>query len=97
MANAFEPKAVYLYQWGSYFAPCDTLPPLFAVVISGIEFHVNPADLIYKELIDPLTGYCAIAVASGGSGPYILGDAFLQSVVAVFDVGGAEMRFYGRY
>lgn len=94
---AFQPRAEYLYQWGSYFAPCNAVAPLLAVVISGVEFHVNPADMMYPELIDPLTGYCAIAVASGGDGPYILGDAFLQSVVAVFDTGGAEMRFYGRH
>lgn len=91
---AFQPRAVYLYQWGMYFAPCDAIPPSFAIVINGVEFWVNPADMIYRDLVDPLTGYCAIAVASGGSGPYILGDAFLQNVVAVFDVGAAQMRFY---
>ncbi|KHN97794.1 Peptidase A1 [Metarhizium album ARSEF 1941] len=96
VANAFQPRAVYLYQWGSYFAPCDAIPPSFAVVISGVEFWLNPADMIYRELVDPMTGYCAIAITSGGSGPYILGDVFLQNVVAVFDVGGAQMRFYGR-
>lgn len=93
---AYQPKAVYLYQWGSYFAPCDSIPPLFAVVIGGKEFWINPADMIYRGLVDPLTGYCAVAIASGGAGPFILGDVFLQNVVAVFDVGGAEMRFYQR-
>jgi hypothetical protein len=66
------------------------------VVISGVEFWINPADLIYRDLMDPMTGYCAVAIASGGSGPYILGDVFLQNVVAVFDVGAAQLRFYGR-
>lgn len=94
IAMAFEPRAVYLYQWGMYFAPCDALAPQFAVIISGVKFWVDPADMINQQLVDPLTGYCAIAVASGGSGPYILGDVFLQNVVAVFDVGGAQMRFY---
>ncbi|KAF7554328.1 hypothetical protein G7046_g6851 [Stylonectria norvegica] len=96
IANAFEPRAVYLYQWGSYFAPCDAVAPQFAVVISGTKFWINPADMIFPQLMDPLTGYCAVAIASGGSGPFILGDVFLQNVVAVFDVGGAEMRFYSR-
>lgn len=72
------------------------MPPRFAILIEGVEFWVNPADLIYKELIDPMTGYCAIGIASGGAGPYILGDVFLQNVLAVFDVGGAQMRFYSR-
>ncbi|GFP57191.1 probable aspartic-type endopeptidase AFUA_3G01220 [Trichoderma asperellum] len=96
IANSFQPRAVYLYQWGTYFAPCDAIPPHFAIIISGVEFWINPADLIYQDLIDPLTGYCAIGIASGGPGPYILGDVFLQNVLAVFDVGAAEMRFYSR-
>ncbi|KAL7921564.1 aspartic peptidase domain-containing protein [Trichoderma austrokoningii] len=96
IANSFQPRAVYLYQWGTYFAPCDAIPPHFAIIISGVEFWINPADLIYQDLVDPLTGYCAIGIASGGPGPYILGDVFLQNVLAVFDVGAAEMRFYSR-
>lgn len=94
---AFQPRAVYLYQWGSYFAPCNAVPPRFAVVVAGVELWINPADLVFQDLKDPLTGYCAVAIASGGGGPYILGDVFLQNVVAVFDVGGAEMRFYPRH
>ncbi|KJZ78830.1 hypothetical protein HIM_01603 [Hirsutella minnesotensis 3608] len=96
IAMAFQPRAVFLYQWGSYFAPCNAVAPRVSVIIGSEEFHMNPADLIFKDLKDPLTGYCAIAIASGGSGPYILGDVFLQSVVAVFDVGAAQMRFYQR-
>ncbi|KAM0415675.1 hypothetical protein ACHAPT_013375 [Fusarium lateritium] len=96
IAAAFEPQATYLYQWGSYFVPCESIAPRFAVIISGVSFWINPADLIFKDLVDPVTGYCATAVTSGGSGPYRLGDVFLQNVLAVFDVGGAEMRFYGR-
>ena len=93
---AFVPRAVYLYQWDGYFAPCDAAPPRFAVVISGVEFGVNPADMILEDVVDPLTGYCSIAVSTGGAGPYILGQVFLQNVVAVFDVGAAQMRFYSR-
>lgn len=87
---------MYLYQWGSYFVPCDSVAPTFAVIISGASFWVNPADMIFKDLVDPGTGYCATAITTGGSGPYILGDVFLQNVLAVFDVGNAEMRFYAR-
>lgn len=87
---------MYLYQWDQYFTDCDAIPPSLAVVIEGVEFRINAADLIYRDMIDPMTGYCAIGIASGGSGPYILGDVFLQNVLAVFDIGGAEMRFYAR-
>jgi hypothetical protein len=96
IARSFEPEAVYLYNWDGYFVECNAIPPQFAVLIGGVEFWINPTDLIYRDMVDPLTGYCAIGIASGGSGPYILGDVFLQNVVAVFDIGGGKMRFYPR-
>ena len=96
IAAAFSPQAVYLFQHSQYFAPCDSIPPRFAVVIGGVDFWINPADMICQKLIDPLTGYCAVSVTTGGDGPFVLGDVFLQNAVAVFDVGAAEMRFYTR-
>ena len=96
VAMAFDPPAEYLYRWGSYFAPCDATPPSFAIIISGVEFWIDPSHMIYPNLVDPVTGYCSIAVSSGQSGPYVLGDVFLQNVLAVFDIGGAQMRFYSR-
>ncbi|KAF5001423.1 hypothetical protein FGRMN_1019 [Fusarium graminum] len=95
IARSFAPPATYMPQWGAYFAECHAIPPRFAVIISGVHFWINPADLIYQELTEP-SGKCALAISTGGSGPYILGDIFLQNVVAVFDVGGAEMRFYSK-
>lgn len=97
IAASFEPRAVWLYQWGGYFAPCEAIAPHFAVVISGVPFRIKSADLIYRDLVDPITGFCAIAISTGGPGPYILGDVFLQNVLAVFDIGGAEMRFYSKH
>ncbi len=96
IAKAFVPEAVYLYQWDQYFVPCHATPPTFAVIIDGINFWINPADLIYKNLVDPLSGFCGIGLSSGGAGPYVLGDVFLQNVIAMFDVGGGQMRFYPR-
>ncbi|WXC61307.1 hypothetical protein SNK03_007184 [Fusarium graminearum] len=96
IAKAFDPPATYMVQWGAYFADCKAVPPHFAVIISGVRFWINPADLIYEELKDPSNEKCALAISTGKSGPYVLGDVFLQNVVAVFDVGGAEMRFYSK-
>ena len=89
----FNPPAVYLQDEGAYFVQCNATPPAFGVTISGQTFNVNPVDLIFQEVVDPTTGFCLTGVQSGGQGPYILGDVFLQNVVAVFDVGAAEMRF----
>lgn len=85
-----------MFEWSAYFVDCNAIPPHFAVIIKGVRFWINPADLIYQDFTEPVTGKCAIAISTGGSGPYILGDPFLQNVVAVFDVGGAEMRFYSK-
>ncbi|KAL6915780.1 hypothetical protein FSST1_007275 [Fusarium sambucinum] len=96
IARSFDPPATYMVQWGGYFVDCKAIPPRFAVIISGVHFWINPADMIYQELTDPTKEKCALAISTGRSGPYVLGDVFLQNVVAVFDVGGAEMRFYSR-
>jgi len=52
--------------------------------------------MIILSEIDDKTGLCLTSVQRGGEGPYILGIAFPQNVVAVFDVGAAEMRFAAR-
>jgi hypothetical protein len=96
IAKSFDPPAVYMYQWSQYYVPCNSIPPQLAVIIEEVRFWVNPADLIFQQAVDPMTGYCALGITTGDDGPYILGDVFLQSVVAVFDVGGGQMRFYSR-
>ncbi|KAL2891914.1 putative aspartic-type endopeptidase [Ceratocystis lukuohia] len=93
----YLPPAIYLYQYGAYFAPCDASSPRIAIIINNVKLWLNPADLIYSDFKDSATGYCAIGVTTGGEGPYILGDVFLQSVMTVFDIGAAQMRFYGKY
>ncbi|KAK4245087.1 aspartic peptidase domain-containing protein [Corynascus novoguineensis] len=93
---AFNPPAVYLWSYGAYFTSCDAIVPQVAVVLDGIKFYISPVDLLYRTLIDPLTGLCMTAIADGGSGPYILGDAFMQNVLVVFDVGQAQMQFIPR-
>ena len=47
-------------------------------------------------MVDPVTGWCMTAIANGGSGPYILGDAFMQNALVVFDIGQAKMHFMSR-
>lgn len=93
---AFKPSAIYLWMYGAYFTACDAQAPPFAVILDGLSFYINPVDLIYQGMVDPVTGLCMTAIASGGAGPYILGDVFLQNVLAVFDVGNGQMRFISR-
>ncbi|KAK1751155.1 aspartic-type endopeptidase [Echria macrotheca] len=94
--QAFNPSAVWLWAYMAYFTSCDATPPIVSLVIAGKRFLFNPADLIYRDMVDPETGLCMTAIASGGTGPYILGDAFMQNALVVFDVGHAQMRFISR-
>ncbi|KAH6621670.1 aspartic peptidase domain-containing protein [Chaetomium sp. MPI-SDFR-AT-0129] len=93
---AFDPPAVFLWMYGAYFTSCDAFIPQVSVVLDGINFNISPVDLLYRGLVDPLTGLCMTAIADGGSGPYILGDAFMQNALVVFDIGEAKMRFIPR-
>ena len=93
-ANAlFEPSAEYLEDEGAFFVDCEATAPEFGVSINGTTFNVNAADLIFQAEVDPTTGLCLTGIQAGGEGPFILGDVFLQNVVAVYDVGAAELRF----
>nr|AGU10903.1 Eukaryotic aspartyl protease [uncultured organism] len=89
----FNPPAEYLADAQAYYVKCDAIPPQFGVTIGNQTFWVQPDDLVLRSQVDSETGLCLTSIQNGGEGPYILGIAFLQNVVAVFDVGAAEMRF----
>lgn len=65
-------------------------------MIDDQPFWLNPKDLMLRDFVNPLSGMCMTTIAAGGSGPYILGDVFLQNVLAVFDVDDAVMQFASR-
>lgn len=88
--SLFSPKATQT--GGVWTVACNARAPQFGVKIGGQTFMLNPVDMIFK---DETTGLCVSAVQDGGAapGPFVLGDQFLNNVVAVFDVGAAQMRF----
>jgi hypothetical protein len=86
--SLFSPKATLSN--GAYVVNCNAKAPAFGVKIGGKTFVTNPQDMIFA---DEKSGSCVSAIQDGGSsGPFILGDVFLNSVVAVFDVGAAQIR-----
>jgi len=89
----FNPPSKYIAEKGSFYVECKAIPPQFGVAIGNQTFWIDPDDMILLSEIDDETGLCLTSVQSGGEGPYILGLAFLQNVIAVFDVGAVEMRF----
>ncbi|KAK3938865.1 aspartic-type endopeptidase [Diplogelasinospora grovesii] len=94
--QAFQPEAVYLWMYSAYFTSCNAIVPPIAVILNGFRFWLNPSDLIYRDMVDPITNLCMTAIASGGDGPYILGDVFMQNALVVFNVGAAQMQFIPR-
>lgn len=93
VAGLFSPKATLDSSQGAYFVSCTATAPSFGFKIGGTTFTLNPKDLILQGQKDTTTGKCLVGIIDGSTGPYILGDTFLSNVVAVFDVGAAEMRF----
>ena len=93
---AFDPPATYNKTLG-YVVRCDAKVPPVGVQMGGKVFYLHPEDL----RLDPgpgFDGYCLSAVQPLVSNvlPRILGDAWLKSVLAIFDVGESEMTFVSR-
>ena len=63
--------------------------------IGGVTFPIDAKDMIIDD--ETGTGGCVSSLApSTGFGTIILGDGFLKSVIAVFDVGASEFRLRSR-
>jgi len=92
VAAAYSPAASYSDDYGVYTVNCNATAPLFGVEVSRKIFYVNAADLILQYAED----VCVTGVQDAGSGFSVLGDVFLRNVLAVFDVGAAQMRFAAR-
>lgn len=93
----FDPPALFSYMAGGFLTTCDAVAPRVAVVIGGTPFYLNPEDLIFRSVpVESTADLCMTAFGDGSSGPFVLGDAFLKNVLAVFDVGESVMQFASR-
>jgi len=88
---AFDPPATQDLESGYSVIPCNATAPEFGVIIAGKNFYINSEDMILDLGLG--NGMCASGVQNGGGGVNILGDVFMRNVIAVFDVGAAQMRF----
>lgn len=92
----YSPPPIYIADQGATFAPCNAKTPSLGVTIGGQTFWISPADMLMQTASVEVDGvnYCLTGPQDGGDeGPYVLGDTFLNNVVAVFDIGASEMRF----
>jgi aspergillopepsin I len=89
---------------GLYRTPCDSKPPKLEMKIGGKNIQIDGQDLFVNQghlgSIPEKGKMCMVGVAAGagfvGQGMGMMGGTFMKSLVAVFDVGAAEMRFAER-
>lgn len=83
---------------GGYVYPCDTTLPDFGVIIKGTTFTVPGANIASGATgTQDANGndLCMgnLQVAGGADSTALLGDTFLTSVYAIFDVGKTRVGF----
>lgn len=77
--------------------PCDAVPPTLDIVIGGKAIRTHPSSMILPETAAEGSNQCLSGIGAGQEGSYILGDTFMQEIVAVFDVSEKmELKFAQR-
>lgn len=98
--EAFDdtPQPVELHGSTLFAAPCDAAVPGFGVQIGGQVLEMTKESVLVARLNTTVNGtlMCGLGIQPGIEEAGALGDTFLSSVVAVFDVGASEMRFAQR-
>lgn len=99
--DAFDelPRLVDIRGGGTMLAaPCDATVPSFGVQIGGQAFEMTREAVLVSRLNTTVDGVvmCGLGIQPGIEEAGALGDTFLSSVVAVFDIGASEMRFAQR-
>lgn len=83
---------------GFYLVPCTATPPSLGITIAGTTFWHNAKDLI--KPYDYRGQMCVSGIQDssrlGKPRVSILGDVFLNNVLAVFDLGREEVGFAAR-
>lgn len=98
IASLFIPGAAYSDVSNPYLVPYSAAPPRVGVEIAGKTFFIHPDDLMNKSpgAVGGGRGMRTLAVQRQGGGDAVLGDSWLKGMLAVFDVGGNEMKFAER-
>ncbi|KAK4927058.1 peroxiredoxin 1 [Elasticomyces elasticus] len=88
---AFSPPATLDSSTGFWFVDCNAKTPGVGVKIGGLVSWHDPGDLI--RVYDTNGSKCISAIQDSGQiGFSILGDKWLNNVLAVFDVGAGMFR-----
>lgn len=93
--SMFDPPATPDRYSGFAMVNCNAKVPSLGVKINGTVFYHNPKDLV--KPYDTSGRQCVSGIQSSSSvGVNILGDVFLDNVLAVFDLGQGVIKFAAR-
>ena len=95
--NAFNPPAQLSRVSRYYMVNCTAQVPPLGLKIGGTTFWHNPKDLVKR--VDFAGTMCISGIQSSvmmGGRINILGDVFMNSVLAVFDLGQGVIKFAAR-
>ncbi|KAK7954471.1 hypothetical protein PG996_015283 [Apiospora saccharicola] len=95
--DLFVPPAEYAGS-GTFAVRCDAVPPKVEIGIGGKAIPIHPSNLILPETkqTTPDGDYCMSGVGTN-VGLSILGDAFLEELLVVFDISDKkQMKFAQR-
>lgn len=96
-ANMFNPPARIDQSTGFFVTACGSATPPIGVTINGTTFWHNPKDIL--KPFDVTGRACVLGIQSSralGGNINILGDVFLDNVLAVFDLGKQKVRLAAR-
>lgn len=81
-----------------WFVKCDAKAPAFGIQIGGKMIWTDPSSMILPKVTTMSRNgiMCATGIGSTNGWPYILGDTFMQGLVAITDVQKMELRFAKR-
>lgn len=94
----WPPQVVEVDGSQMYTAPCHIPVPSFGVQIDGQVFEMTHESILVSRWNTTVDGtlMCGLGIQPGVEMGGALGDTFLSSVVAVFDIGASMMRFVQR-
>jgi len=92
--GAYSPPAVYNDSVGAFVTLCNATVPAINFQIGGKKFTIDKRDMLLPGIGGLDKTQCLTSVNGRDEAPFLLGDVFLRNVLAVFDVGNTEMRFY---
>uniref|UniRef100_A0A8C5P3C9 Gastricsin n=1 Tax=Jaculus jaculus TaxID=51337 RepID=A0A8C5P3C9_JACJA len=82
-------------EYGQYFVNCDSVSslPTFNFILNGVQFPLLPSYYIIQEGDYCMVGLQSTPLVQDGQPFWILGDVFLRSYYAIFDVGNSRVGF----